>query len=213
MVLKVEKMRIGGLTKQSFIDWEGKTTAVIFTKGCNFRCSYCHNPELVFPKLIEQTADISETLIFDFLSTRKNWLDGVVITGGEPTLQNNLKEFIFEIKKLGYAVKLDTNGSLPMILKDLLESSLVDYVAMDIKTILDLEEYQKICSIKDQQLLHKVEESVEILKKSGIDYQLRTTVVPQFHTKEMINKLEKKFSYCKYQVQDYRETKIANAQA
>lgn len=206
-------MRIGGLTKQSFIDWEGKTTAVIFTKGCNFRCSYCHNPELVFPKLIEQTADISETLIFDFLSTRKNWLDGVVITGGEPTLQNNLKEFIFEIKKLGYAVKLDTNGSLPMILKDLLESSLVDYVAMDIKTILDLEEYQKICSIKDQQLLHKVEESVEILKKSGIDYQLRTTVVPQFHTKEMINKLEKKFSYCKYQVQDYRETKIANAQA
>ncbi len=203
-------MRIGGLTKQSFIDWEGKTTAVIFTKGCNFRCGYCHNPELVYPKLIEQTADISETLIFDFLSTRKNWLDGVVITGGEPTLQNNLKEFIFEIKKLGYAVKLDTNGSLPMILKDLLESNLVDYVAMDIKTILDLEEYQKICGIKDQQLFQKVQESIEILKESGIDYQLRTTIVPQFHTKEMINKLEKKFSYCKYQVQDYRETKIAN---
>lgn len=210
MVLKVDKMRIGGLTKQSFIDWEGKTTAVIFTKGCNFRCGYCHNPELVYPKLIEQTADISETLIFDFLSTRKNWLDGVVITGGEPTLQNNLKEFIFEIKKLGYAVKLDTNGSLPMILKDLLESNLVDYVAMDIKTILDLEEYQKICGIKDQQLFQKVQESIEILKESGIDYQLRTTIVPQFHTKEMINKLEKKFSYCKYQVQDYRETKIAN---
>jgi pyruvate formate lyase activating enzyme len=206
-------MRIGGFQKQSFIDWEGKTTAVIFTKGCNFRCSYCHNPELVYPKLIEQNEDIPEEEIFDFLNTRKNWLDGVVITGGEPTLQNDLKEFIFEIKKMCYAVKLDTNGSLPVILKDLLESNLVDYVAMDIKTILDLEAYQNICCIKDQQLLHKVEESVEILKESGVDYQLRTTVVPQFHEKEMINILEKKFSYCKYQVQDYRETKIANPQS
>lgn len=206
-------MRIGGFTKQSFIDWEGKTTAVIFTKGCNFRCGYCHNPELVYPKLIEQSEDIPVAEIFDFLSTRKNWLDGVVITGGEPTVQKDLKDFIVKVKKMGFVVKLDTNGFLPKILKELLKSNLIEYVAMDIKTVFDLEAYQNICGSKDQQLLQKVEESVEILKESGIDYQLRTTVVPQFHTKEMINKLEKKFSYCKYQVQNYRETKIANAQA
>lgn len=128
-------MRIGGFTKQSFIDWEGKTTAVIFTKGCNFRCEYCHNPELVYPKLMEQSEDILETEIFDFLSTRKNWLDGVVITGGEPTLQKDLKELIVKIKKMDFAVKLDTNGFFSKILKELLKSNLIDYVAMDIKTI------------------------------------------------------------------------------
>jgi pyruvate formate lyase activating enzyme len=206
-------MRIGGLVKQSFIDWEGKTTAVIFTKGCNFRCEYCHNPELVYPKLMEQSEDIPENEIFDFLSIRKNWLDGVVITGGEPTIQKDLKELIVKIKKLGFAVKLDTNGSSPKMLKDLLKANLLDYVAMDIKTIFELEAYQNICGIKDKKMLLKVEESIGILKESGIDYQLRTTVVPQFHTKEMIDKLQKEFSYCNYQVQEYRETKIANAQS
>ena len=205
-------MRIGGLLKQSFIDWEGKVSAVIFTKGCNFRCGYCHNHELVYPKLIEQTEDVPEKVIFDFLSIRKNWLDGVVITGGEPTLQYDLKDFIVKIKKMGYAVKLDTNGSSPMILKDLLRAKLVDYVAMDIKTILELKEYERICGIKDPQLLIKIEKSIGILQKSDIDYQLRTTVVSAFHTKEMIDKLQKKFLHCNYQVQKYRGTKIVSPQ-
>lgn len=201
-------MKIGGFIKQSFIDWEEKVTAVIFTKGCNLRCGFCHNPELVYPKLIEQTEDINEKTIFNFLSTRKNWLDGVVITGGEPTLQNDLKSFIEKIKKMGFAVKLDTNGTSPKVLKNLLKANLLDYVAMDIKTIFELETYQNICNIKDPELLTKVKESVEILKKSGIDYQLRTTVVPKYHTKEMIDKLQEKFSYCNYKTQEFRETKI-----
>lgn len=201
-------MKIGGFIKQSFIDWEEKVTAVIFTKGCNLRCGFCHNPELVYPKLIEQTEDINEKTIFNFLSTRKNWLDGVVITGGEPTLQNDLKSFIENIKKMGFAVKLDTNGTSPKVLQNLLKANLLDYVAMDIKTIFELETYQNICNIKDPELLTKVKESVEILKKSGIDYQLRTTVVPKYHTKEMIDKLQEKFSYCNYKTQEFRETKI-----
>lgn len=201
-------MKIGGFIKQSFIDWEEKVTAVIFTKGCNLRCGFCHNPELVYPKLIEQTEDINEKTIFNFLSTRKNWLDGVVITGGEPTLQNDLKSFIENIKKMGFAVKLDTNGTSPKVLKNLLKANLLDYVAMDIKTIFELETYQNICNIKDPELLTKVKESVEILKKTGIDYQLRTTVVPKYHTKEMIDKLQEKFSYCNYKTQEFRETKI-----
>lgn len=201
-------MRIGGLIKHSFIDWAGKITAVIFTKGCNFRCGYCHNPELVYPQLIDQTQDLSEKEIFEFLSKRKNWLDGVVITGGEPTLQSDLRDFIFKLKNMGFAVKLDTNGSSPMVLKDLIKSNLVDFVAMDVKTILDLKEYQRICRIQDSLLLLEIEKSIGILKESGVDYQLRTTVLPQFHTEQIMDELQKKFSYCNYQLQEYRETKI-----
>jgi pyruvate formate lyase activating enzyme len=98
-------MKIGGFEKQSFIDWEGRMAAVIFTKGCNFRCGYCHNPELVYPELMQQSNDISEDYVFDFLLSRQNWLDGVVITGGEPTLQRDLQDFIKKIKKTGYAIK------------------------------------------------------------------------------------------------------------
>jgi len=203
-------MRIGGFTKQSLIDWEGKVAAIVFTKGCNFRCGFCHNPELVYPELIKRTEDIPEQTIFDYLSTRKNWLDGVVITGGEPTLQRDLKDFIEKIKKMGFAIKLDTNGSLPTVLRELLQTNLLDYVAMDIKTVFETEAYQNICDIKDQNLLTKVKESVEILKESGINYQLRTTVVPKFHTQEIIRELQEQFSYCNYKLQEYRETKIVS---
>lgn len=200
-------MKIGGFEKQSFIDWEGRMAAVIFTKGCNFRCGYCHNPELVYPELMQQNNDISEDYIFDFLLSRQNWLDGVVITGGEPTLQRDLQDFIKRIKKTGYAIKLDTNGSNPMVLKTLIENKLIDYVAMDIKTCLELKKYQEICAIEDPFLLSKIEESIEILRKSSIDYQLRTTVVPQFHTKEIVDNLQKYFFYCNYKIQEFREIK------
>lgn len=199
-------MRIGGIEKQSFIDWEGKTTAVIFTKGCNFRCGYCHNPGLVYPRLIKQSEDISEKDIFDFLLKRNNWLDGIVISGGEPTLQKDLKEFIVKIRNMGYAIKLDTNGSLPVVLEDLIKSNLIDYVAMDIKTVLELKQYQNICRIKDPQLLLKIEHSIDILKESAIDYQLRTTIVPQYHTKKISERLQREFSYCNYQLQKFYNT-------
>lgn len=203
-------MRIGGFTKQSHIDWHDKLAAVVFTKGCNFRCSFCHNAELVYPELVHKTDDIPEEIVFDFLSTRTTWLDGVVITGGEPTIQHDLKDFIEKIKIIGLAVKLDTNGSSPRVLEELLKSNLLDYVAMDIKTIFDEEAYQTICDINDLQLLSKIKESVEILKQSNIDYQLRTTVVPKYHTKDMINKLQDKFSYCNYKLQEFREIKFSS---
>ncbi|MBN2613827.1 MAG: anaerobic ribonucleoside-triphosphate reductase activating protein [Bacteroidales bacterium] len=204
-------MRIGGFEKQSFIDWEGKVTAVVFTKGCNFRCPFCHNPELVYPELIRKSEDIPEQDIFGYLLSRQNWLDGVVITGGEPALQKDLKNFTIKIKAMGFAVKLDTNGSFPMVLKDLIDSRLIDFVAMDIKTVLEPDKYQEICAIEDHDLLKKIEESIGILKESGIDYQLRTTVVPRFHTKNITDHLVEYFSYCNYRLQEFRETKIVEA--
>lgn len=130
-------MRIGGIEKQSFIDWEGKVTAVVFTRGCNFRCGYSHNPSLVLPHLLANETDIPENQLFDYLKTRREWLDGVVATGGEPTIHADLESFLEAIKNLGYLIKLDTNGSNPMVLKKLLARKLVDFVAMDVKTVAD----------------------------------------------------------------------------
>ena len=131
-------MRIGAFLKQSLIDWEGRVSAVIFTKGCNFRCGYCHNPYLVLPELLRQTQDIEEHEVLDFLDRRKNWLDGVVISGGEPTLHEDLIPFIQKIKALGLPVKLDTNGSHPEVLEQLIGGKWIDAVAMDIKSALSL---------------------------------------------------------------------------
>lgn len=200
-------MRIGGFQKQSLVDWEGKVVAVIFTKGCNFRCGFCHNPSLVYPGLMQKTEDIPEQTVLDFLTSRKNWLDGVVITGGEPTVQPDLMNFIQEIKKLGFPVKLDTNGSNPEKLKKLIEAGLVDFVAMDIKTVLETEKYCEICGINNPNLTARIEESLTILKESGIEYQLRTTVVPQYHNSEIIGLLQMKFSENNYRLQEFRESK------
>lgn len=197
-------MRIGGLEKQSFIDWEGKIAAVIFTKGCNFRCPYCHNPDLVYPELIRVKEDIPEQEILQYLLTRKNWLDGVVITGGEPTIQSDLDVFIRKIKQINYKIKLDTNGSSPEVLKKLIHNKLIDCVAMDIKTILDLKKYQEICASYDPLLLEKICTSIEILKKADIEVQFRTTVVPSFHTEEMLTGLIEHFSLYNYKLQECR---------
>jgi pyruvate formate lyase activating enzyme len=197
-------MRIGGFEKQSFIDWEGKITAVIFTKGCNFRCPYCHNPNLVYPELIQQSTDIPENEILQFLLSRKNWLEGVVITGGEPTLHHDLDFFINRIKKMNYKVKLDTNGSSPGMLRKLIDNHLIDCVAMDIKTILAAEKYNEICGVNTSGLLKKVQNSIAVLNASDIEIHYRTTVVPQFHTKEIVAELQKHFSGFNYRFQEYR---------
>ena len=124
-------MKIGGLQKVSLIDYPGLICATIFLQGCNFRCSYCHNPELVNPQLF--SPGLEEKEVLDFLKTRRGTLDGVTITGGEPTIQDDLASFIKKIKKLGFVIKLDTNGSQPQIIKALLDEKLLDFVAMDIK--------------------------------------------------------------------------------
>lgn len=157
-------MIIGGLQKTSLLDFPEKIAAIVFTMGCNFRCGYCHNPEL-----INGEAKIED--VFEFLKTRQGKLDGVVITGGEPCLQKDLPEFIKQVKELGFAVKLDTNGSFPEMLEKVLPD--LDYVAMDIKA--PLEKYSQIVNVDVD--TSKILKSIEVLKNGGVDYEFRTTVV------------------------------------
>lgn len=157
-------MIIGGLQKTSLLDFPEKIAAIVFTMGCNFRCGYCHNPEL-----INGEAKIEE--VFEFLKTRQGKLDGVVITGGEPCLQKDLPEFIKQVKELGFAVKLDTNGSFPEMLEKVLPD--LDYVAMDIKA--PFEKYSQIVNVDVD--TSKILKSIEVLKNGGVDYEFRTTVV------------------------------------
>lgn len=161
---------IGGFQKSSLINYPEKISAVIFTQGCNFRCPYCHNPELGV-NVLSTSYQISSML--DFLKSRIGKLDGVVITGGEPTLHKDLPDFIKQIKDMGFCVKLDTNGTNPCMLKELIESKLIDYVAMDIKA--PIEKYKQIVYAKVD--TDNILKSIEILKTSGIDYEFRTTVV------------------------------------
>jgi len=198
-------MRIGGLTKQSFIDWEGKLTAVIFTKGCNFRCGYCHNPSLVLPELFHSTTDISEADVLLYLKSRIGWLDGVVVTGGEPTIQPDLKNFIQKIKQLGFAVKLDTNGTNPILLQQLIDEKLIDYVAMDIKSGLTQTEYEKVTDINSASLFAKVLKSVKILRSNIIPCQFRTTLLPGIHAEEAIQQLKNKMLGYDYVLQKFRD--------
>ena len=174
-------MRIDGLQKMTLLDFPGKVACTVFTGGCNFRCPFCHNALLV-TKLPEKP-DYSEDEILSFLEKRTGLLDGVAITGGEPLLNPDIADFIRKIRSMGYAVKLDTNGSFPERLKAIVGEGLVDYVAMDIKN--RKEKYAETIGFKNLDL-SKIEESVEFLKSGAVDYEFRTTVVEQFHTVEDI---------------------------
>ncbi len=162
-------MRIGGLQKISFIDFPQKTAAIVFTQGCNFRCGYCHNPELIYPKLYQ--IPIPEEEVFAFLETRIGKLDGVVITGGEPTLQPDLIEFIKKVKAMEYLVKLDSNGSNPDVLKKIIDEKIVDFIAMDIKATFD--KYNLVCGVSVN--IENIKKSIDLVKNSGIGFQFRTT--------------------------------------
>ena len=170
-------MKIYGLQKLTLLDYPGKTACTIFTGGCNFRCPFCHNALLVTD--IDSSNTYTEEEILDFLAKRTGLLDGVCITGGEPLMHNGISEFIKKIKELGYKVKLDTNGTFPKKLAELLENHLVDYVAMDIKN--SKEKYAQTAGIKNLNL-SDIEKSINILKLSDIDYEFRTTIVKEFHT-------------------------------
>lgn len=169
-------MLIGGMQKNSLIDYPGKVSAALFTIGCNMRCGYCHNPELVLPERYANSMNLDE--IFDFLEARKGKLDGIVISGGEPTMQPDLYDFIKTIKEMGYLVKLDTQGTNSKILKKLIEDKLIDFVAMDVKGPLD--KYVMLAARPVD--LDTILESISIIRDSGIDHEFRTTVV-----KEQIN--------------------------
>ncbi|MDD5659664.1 MAG: anaerobic ribonucleoside-triphosphate reductase activating protein [Actinomycetota bacterium] len=181
-------MVIGGLEKISLIDFPGNIATVVFTKSCNFRCHFCYNPMLVLPidggesKYKENHPLISEDDFFLFLESRAGKVNGVVISGGEPTLQADLKEFIVKIKKLGFNVKLDTNGTRPEIIEDLISEKLIDYVAMDFKA--PLAKYEKVVSVKVD--LSAIKKSVQLLLENKVPYEFRTTLVPGLHELEDI---------------------------
>jgi pyruvate formate lyase activating enzyme len=164
-------MKIGGLQKVSLIDYPGLICAIIFLQGCNFRCSYCHNPELVEPRLFQPC--IKENEVLEFLATRKGKLDAVTITGGEPTIQDDLAPFIKQIKKMKFAVKVDTNGSQPQVIKDLLDNKLLDFIAMDIKA--PLEKYEGVVKVPVNS--DSIQESIKLILKEKIPHEFRTTIV------------------------------------
>jgi len=177
-------MLIGGLQKLTLIDYPGKIACTVFTVGCNFRCPFCHNPELIDPSKFKLSEIIEEKSFFDFLNARRGLLDGVCITGGEPTLYSDLPEFIKKIKALGFLVKLDTNGTKPEMLTALIADRLVDCIAMDIKTALKKDLYEKVTGSAVD--FENIKKSIEIIMQSGLEYEFRTTVVPGLHTENDI---------------------------
>ena len=179
--------KIYGLEKMSLVDYDGHICATIFLASCNFRCPFCHNSSLVLDT--DNLVAYNDEEIFSYLKSRKNILDAVCITGGEPTLSSNLEEIIDKIKALGYLVKLDSNGTRPEILAHLIETKKVDYIAMDVKTAYT--NYKKVAGITNDKLVDKVLESIEILKKSNIDYEFRCTLVKELHNIEDIEGIGK----------------------
>lgn len=178
-------MNYADMIKQSLVDYPGEIAAVLFTRGCNLRCPFCHNPDLlVKPKIMVKPVDIEEALAF--LIQRRGFLDGVVISGGEPTLNEELAQDIRRIKSLGFLVKLDTNGSNPIMLQGLLSQGNLDYVAMDIKAPLEYRKYKEACGKLSSEEFFCIRSSVQLLKNAEINVEFRTTVVPALHTPEDI---------------------------
>jgi len=196
-------MKIGGFQKFSLIDYPSKISAIIFTQGCNFRCPYCHNPELVDPKLFQEPFD--EEDIFRFLEIRKGKLDAVEITGGEPTLQPDLIEFMKKIKSMGFLIKLDTNGTNPEVVEKIIKNKLVDYIAMDIKA--PLEKYNNI--VQTDVCVEKIIESITLILNSPIDYEFRTTAVKDLLTEDDLISIAKLIRGAKkYVLQKFVVSKI-----
>ena len=188
-VKQKEKMKFGGLQKLTLLDYPNKIACTVFTVGCNFRCPFCHNNSLV-----NSSVDLlTQADILAFLQKRKNVLEGVCLTGGEPLLQNDVVEFLTEVKKLGYLVKLDTNGAFPAKLKQLVELGLVDYVAMDVKNSPTM--YPQTVGANVD--MDAICQSVEFLKLGTVDYEFRTTVTGNLHNDTSIDEMGKWLSGAK----------------
>ena len=189
-------MKTAGLVKNSFVDYPGQIAAVVFTQGCNYDCFFCHN-RLLIPFKGDL---ISEEEVFGFLKKRAGLLDGVVVTGGEPALQPDLADFIGKVKKLGYLVKLDTNGSMPLVVEGLLGKGLLDYVAVDYKAPFD--RYEEVCCTKCD--TDAVRRTIGILAESGVEYELRTTFIPQLGPEDIGRMLEEIAPVGTFALQHYK---------
>ncbi len=202
-------MKIAGFKKQSLVDFPGNISSVVFTQGCNFRCGYCHNPTLVLPEKFGNT--FQEDHILTYLSDYKNMLDAVCITGGEPTIHRDLPAFIIKIKQLGLKVKLDSNGTHPDMLQYLCENRFIDFIAMDIKHVLDFRlYYQTVGNWLNKNVFLNILKSIVVIKKSKIDVEFRTTVAKGLHSKEHIKSLKKQFG-TRYKIQNYKPEIVLNS--
>lgn len=197
-------IQIGGLQKVTLIDYPGKLAATVFCLGCNFRCPFCYSSELVLPEKIKKQPKISEKEVFKFLEERKELIDAIVLCGGEPCLNKDLPQFCKKIKKLGYLIKIDTNGSNPRMLKKLIDEKLVDYVAMDIKG--PKERYSEFAGVKVN--IKKIQKSIDILKEGKVDCEFRSTIVPTLHKREDVIEMAKWIKGAKkYYLQNFRPEK------
>ncbi len=193
-------MKISGMQKLTLLDYPGLTACLIFTQGCNFRCPFCHNSELLG---LDSKEEISEEEVMEYLKKRQGLLDGVVISGGEPLLQPDIETFIKKIKDLGYKVKLDTNGLNTNKLKELIDKKLIDYIAMDIKNVFAL--YDKTAGVKNINI-ENIQKSIELIKSSNIDFEFRTTIVKGHHNIENIKKIcEYIGKNVVYYIQNYKD--------
>ena len=193
-------MIIRAVQKFSAVDYPGLLCATVFTPGCNLRCPFCHNGSLV----LESEPDLREEVVFDFLETRKNKLDAVCLSGGEPLLQKGVEEFFKRVKEMGFKTKLDTNGTRPQYLKEILESGFVDYVAMDIKN--SPAKYAETVGLKAFNL-SDIYKSIEVLKTSGIEHEFRTTVTRTFHDEESLREASEMIEGAsQWYLQTYRES-------
>lgn len=189
--------------KASLLDYPGKVSTVVFLYGCNLRCPYCHNPELVVEKF-DRAKVITQKQILNFLRKRQGKLDGVVITGGEPLIQKELLNFIKKIKKLGFLVKLDSNGLLPDLLDEYIKSGYIDYVAMDVK----YPYAQYVIETGKKDVVKLIKKSIDIVMNSGVDYEFRTTYVKGIHDKDAIEEICKMIPGAKrYFIQNFRAGK------
>ena len=200
-------MQIAGFVPNSFVDYPGKIAALIFAPGCNMNCWYCHNHHLLV-RGADSVVYNPGSILAD-LERKKGFLDAVVLTGGEPTLQSGLDDFARAVKELGYLVKLDTNGTRPDVIRALHEEHLLDYIAMDIKA--PFEKYEAVCRRRID--MDKVKESIALIMESGIDYEFRTTFSPDLTSEDIV----KLASYIKgakcYTLQQYRETELTQGRA
>ncbi|MFW6122374.1 MAG: anaerobic ribonucleoside-triphosphate reductase activating protein [Petrotogales bacterium] len=188
-------MDVKGFVDISFVDWDKKVSSVIFLSNCNFRCPFCHNVNLVLNP--EKLETIPFEYIKDQLMRQKGWIDGVCITGGEPTLHHSLPDLCSTIKSIDYLVKLDTNGTNPSLLKELMNEDLLDYVAMDVKAPLTPKKYSMATGVSTEILLENVKESINLLMESNINYEFRTTVVPTIHEPDDIKQICHSLKGCK----------------
>lgn len=194
-------MKISGMQKLTLLDYPGKTACLIFTQGCNFRCPFCHNKDLLNEEI--KTEVVEEDEVFRYLEKRKGLLDGICISGGEPLLQPDIETFITKVREMGFKIKLDTNGSSPSKLQRLIDKGLLDYVAMDIKN--DFLDYDKTSGI-EMINVENIKRSISILENSNIEYEFRTTIVKELHSLLGLEEICKYLgSNVKYYIQNYKD--------